>query len=239
MSNRFKDAITNSKLHHLIITQIIETGRAPTISEMATMLETTPKLIKTSLQGLQNYHGVVLHPHNDEVWICHPFSLAPTNFRISSKSGSWYGTCAWCSLGAAGLLGGDIDITTILADTGKPVIISIRNNELCDNEGDLCIHFPIKMVKAWDNVVYTCQCMQLFSCADGIKTWSSRHLPTGPNLSGTVQPLSKCFHFAREWYALHADPNWIKWTTKEAVAIFKRHGLEGNIWEMPESANHF
>ena len=130
MSNKSKDAISNSKLHHLIITQIIETGRAPTISEMATILETTPKLIKISLQNLQSYHGVVLHPHNDEIWICHPFSLAPTIFRISNKSGSWYGTCAWCSLGAAGLLGGDIDIATILADTGKPVIIRIRNNEL-------------------------------------------------------------------------------------------------------------
>ena len=80
----FKIEINNSKLHHLIITSIIKHGRAPTISEMALNYKATTQKIRDALQKLQDYHGVVLHPNSDEIWVCHPFSLAPTNFRITS-----------------------------------------------------------------------------------------------------------------------------------------------------------
>ena len=231
--------INNSILHYFIITSIIKHGRAPSIEEMAKKYDTTTITIKNALHKLQDYHGVVLHPNNDEVWICHPFSLAPTNFRITSDNGSWYGTCAWCSLGASKLLGGNVGITTMLADTGKTVTVKIENNELCNPDKAMCVHFPIKMADAWDNVVYTCQCMQLFSCSNGVKQWAARHLPPGPQLKGSIQPLHKCFKFAREWYGNHADNNWIKWTANEAAAMFQRHGLEGEIWELQLSQGHF
>ena len=127
----------------------------------------------------------------------------------------------------------------MLADTGKLVTLNIQNNDLCDENNELCVHFPVKMADAWSNVVYTCQCMQFFSSADGIKHWTSRHRPPGPQPTGSVQPLQKCFQFAKEWYAHHADPNWVKWTATEAAAMFKRHGLEGEIWELPLTEKHF
>ena len=112
-------SISNSSLHHLIITSIVKHGRAPIISEMAERYQTSISNVIEALHALQDYHGVVLHPNNDEIWVCHPFSLAPTNFHISGENGTWYGTCAWCSLGASKLVGGNVTIKTMLADTGE------------------------------------------------------------------------------------------------------------------------
>ena len=160
-----KKLISNSSLHHLIITSIVKHGRAPIISEMAERYQTSISNVIEALHALQDYHGVVLHPNNDEIWVCHPFSLAPTNFHISGENGTWYGTCAWCSLGASKLVGGNVTIKTMLADTGEFVELKIENNELVDINEDLCVNFPIRMTEAWNNVIYTCQCMQLFSSA--------------------------------------------------------------------------
>ena len=234
-----KIEINNSTLHHLIITSIIKHGRAPTISEMALNYKATTQKIRDALQKLQDYHGVVLHPNSDEIWVCHPFSLAPTNFRITNEDKTWYGTCGWCSFGTAKLLGGNVKIKTMLADTGEVVELNIENNELVNANKEFCVFFPIKMTEAWSNVTYTCQCMQLFSCAKGIQEWSKRHFPPGRELEGSIQPIHKCFEFAKEWYAHHDDPNWIKWTAKDAMEMFKRHGLVGEIWKLPSSQNQF
>ena len=231
--------INNSNLHHLIITSIVNNGRAPIISEIAQKYEMSIDKIKEALHKLQDYHGVVLHPNSDEIWVCHPFSLAPTNFRITVRDKSWYGTCSWCSLGAAKLLGGNVVIQTILADTGEAITLKVENNELVNVDENLCVHFPIKMTEAWNNVIYTCQCMQLFSSAEAIKEWSKRHLPPGQELEGSIQPIHKCFQFAKNWYANHDDPNWTKWTATEAMEMFERHGLVGEIWKLPSTQKQF
>ena len=61
-------------------------------------METLSKILKTNvneiekgLNNLQEYHGVVLHPNKPEVWVIHPFSLAPTNFLVKSGKGIWWG----------------------------------------------------------------------------------------------------------------------------------------------------
>jgi hypothetical protein len=43
----------------------------------------------------------------------------------------------------------------------------------------------------------------------------------------------------REWYARHADPNWQKWTVREAAGIFRRVGLTGEFWKIPVTEGGF
>ncbi|WP_425148341.1 hypothetical protein [Deinococcus sp.] len=47
------------------------------------------------------------------------------------------------------------------------------------------------------------------------------------------------YDFAREWYGQHLNPQWRKWTTDEARAIFQRHGFGGPIWELPSGGERF
>ena len=62
-----------------------------------------------------------------------------------------------------------------------------------------------------------------------VRTWSDRHgIPMG-----AVAPIAQVMDLGREWYPRHADPDWRKWTVREAAEIFRKVGLVGDFWEIP------
>ena len=125
-----------------------------------------------------------------------------------------------------------MSIQSTLGAEGRPVTVRIDNHR---PDAELWVHFPIPMARAWDNVIYTCTTMLLFESEAEIDAWSERHrLPRGD-----ARPLAAVYDFAREWYGQHLSPQWRKWTTDEARAIFRRHGFTGPIWELPRSAERF
>lgn len=225
--------LNHSSLHHYILSQLIEKGHAPKRQQIAEYFGHRLQVIDEALYALQDYHGVVLHPHEPEVWVIHPFATAPTGFLIRSDRGLWWGNCAWCSLGAAALLDENLTITTNLAGYDEQVVIRIDNGQLL-NEG-LFVHFPIPMKQAWDNVMYTCTNMLIFKNELQVDEWSERHqIP-----KGDVQPLAKIWRFARDWYGNHLDPRWKKWTVEEAKALFEKHKLTDPVWDLGDSKERF
>jgi len=225
--------LNHSNLHHHIMKHLVDFGRAPKISEMSATFSVTENQLVQSLQALQAYHGVVLHPKTSEVWVMHPFSTAPTNFWLEAKDGSWWGTCAWCSLGAAALLDRDLTIVTNLGGESKQITIEIKDGQIQNQ--NLFIHFPIPMVKAWDNVIFTCSTMLIFESDNSIEAWCKRH----GMKKGDIQPINKIWDFSKVWYGNHLNPNWSKWTVDEAKEIFQRFELVDPIWHMPSTAGRF
>jgi hypothetical protein len=63
---------------------LVDTGVAPTINDLSENFTTNEFEIKKCLCELQDDHGVVLHPHSNEVWVMHPFSTSPTNYYLKS-----------------------------------------------------------------------------------------------------------------------------------------------------------
>ena len=225
--------ITHSNLHYQIIKGIIDHGFAPSTNDLAEILKSNPEEIIQKLYDLQAYHGVVLHPNEPRIWVIHPFSLAPTNFYVQSKKGSWWGNCAWCSLGVAALLNEDVKITTTLGAETKQIEITIVNGEI--QEKNYFIHFPIPMKNAWNNVIYTCSNMLIFEHEEQINGWSKRHnIP-----KGDVQPIEKIWRFSKKWYGNHLNPNWTKWTIEDAKQIFHEFELSGEIWSLADSKERF
>lgn len=225
--------VTNSNLHYSIIKGIIEKGYAPNLEALAELLEADKNEVVKGLYELQEYHGVVLHPNEPKVWAIHPFSLAPTNFYVKSDKGEWWGNCAWCSLGVAALVGGDIKITTNLGAETKQIEINIIGGEV--QEKDFYIHFPIPMKNAWDNVVYTCSNMLVFENEQQINDWSKKHnIP-----KGDVQPIDNIWRFSKKWYGNHLNPNWTKWTIEDAKKMFVEFNLHGNIWNLGDTVGRF
>ncbi|KZN39745.1 alkylmercury lyase family protein [Pseudoalteromonas luteoviolacea] len=225
--------LNNSTLHFHIMNNLVETGRAPKISQIAQAFERSPDDVISALKALQEIHGVVLHPHSSEIWVMHPFSTAPTNFYIQSGDKSWWGNCAWCALGAAFLLNKDLSITTTLGAEGQQVVIEVKNGKL--EPSNLYVHFPIPMQAAWDNVIYTCSTMLLFESQTQIDDWCYRHEIE----KGDVQPIEHIWEFAKVWYGNHLNPAWKKWTISEAKAIFKRFNLHHEIWSLPDENKRF
>ena len=81
--------ITNSILHYTILKHVIDKGFAPEVQDLSQILNSNNSEVKAALYILQEYHGVVLHPGKPKIWAIHPFSLAPTNFIVKTKSGKF------------------------------------------------------------------------------------------------------------------------------------------------------
>ena len=225
--------IDNGKLHGEILKHIIKFGYAPDCEEISRIFGCDRDVTVKSLISLQENHGVVLHPNEVKIWVIHPFSLAPTNFVVRSKRGIWWGNCAWCSLGAAAILNEDVRITTNIGAHEQQVVLTISNGKLAND--DLYVHFPISMKKAWDNVIFTCSNMLIFRNEMQIDEWTKRHnIP-----KGDVQPIQKIWNFSKVWYGNHLNPDWKKWTTKEAKEIFEKYELKGNTWDLDVSGARF
>lgn len=225
--------LNNSSLHHCMVKHIIDVGRAPSIVELSRTFNASVGDVQNALIALQEYHGVVLHPVSLEVWVMHPFSMAPTNFWIEAEDGGWWGNCAWCSLGAAALLDRDLTITTSLGGESKRVIIDIRNGQISNK--DLYIHFPIPMSKAWENVTYTCSTMLMFESESDIADWCRRH---GMSI-GDIQPMENVWEFSKVWYGNHLNRHWVKWSVNQAREMFARFNLDHSIWHLPSDKGRF
>lgn len=226
-------SLTHGVLHAAIGRHFIDRGTAPSIAELSRQFALDDAVVSEALRALADYHGVVLHPTSGEIWAMHPFSAAPTLFWVESEGRGWWGNCAWCSLGIVALLGADARITTRLGGEASTVTVQIANGAV--TTPDYVVHFPIPMTQAWDNVMYTCSCMLLFESSAAVDRWCARHaIPRGD-----VQPLSNVWAFAQAWYGRHLDPDWTKWTTEEARALFGRFGLTGPTWALPVTPERF
>ena len=225
--------ITHGLLHSTIARHFVDHGTAPSIAQLSAQLRCDAAAVAEALQALAAYHGVVLHPVSGEIWAMHPFSAAPTAFWVESGGRGWWGNCAWCALGIVALLNADATITTTLGGESAQVVLDIRAGVVAP--GDWCVHFPIPMTRAWDNVTYTCSTMLVFESEAAVDAWCARHaMPRGD-----VQSLATVWAFARAWYGRHLDPAWTKWTTDEARALFDQFGLTGPIWALPATADRF
>jgi hypothetical protein len=225
--------VTNSNLHYSIIKGIIDNGFAPNVDDLSTLLIATESEIIEGLNNLQDYHGVVLHPNEPKIWVIHPFSLAPTNFYVTSRKGEWWGNCAWCSLGIAALLKDDVKITTTIGAETKQTEINIINGEIQDK--NYFIHFPIPMKNAWDNVIYTCSNMLIFENEKQIDGWTKKHnIP-----KGDIQTIENVWNFSKKWYGNHLNPDWTKWTIEEAKEMFRKFELKDRIWLLEDSKERF
>lgn len=225
--------LTNSSLHFVIIDTFLQKGFAPKLDELSERFDVDSQRMREALRELQDYHGVVLHPHNDEIWVAHPFSTVPTGFLVSSGEREWWGNCAWCSLGLAALADSPVTIRTAPGFDRRTIELTIEDGEL--DRHDFVVHFPTPMARAWDNVIATCTTMLVFDDEAHVEEWCEKH---GKD-KGDVQPIQKVWEFAREWYGKHADPDWKKPSAREAAEIFARHGLSGPIWSLPEQDGHF
>lgn len=223
----------HSSLHAFIISSFLEKQRAPTVDEVAAHFGSDSATARQGLRALAEYHGAVLHPKSDEVWIAHPFSAAPTTCTVSSGDRTWWGNCAWCSLGVMHLAGGTSTFRTRIGAIGDEVTLTARDGKLVDT--DFVIHFPVPMRNVWDNVVYTCSVQLLFRTEAEVDEWcASRGIA-----KGDVRPIQQIWDFAAEWYGRHADADWTKWSLHEAMEIFARHQLDGEIWAIGDGAGRF
>lgn len=223
----------SSQLHYELIRGLVETGAIPSRDALKAALRCSAPELNTTFEELADLHGVVLHPSSHDVWVIHPFSLAPTTFLVQCEERKWWGNCAWCSLGIAVLAGKRCTITTTLGAEGQQVRLTVEDGRV--DRDDLVVHFPIPMTAAWDNVIYTCSTMLLFKDGKQADEWSARHrIPRGD-----VQPVARVLELSKRWYGEHLSPNWTKKSVADARALFAELGFTHPVWHLPSQEGRF
>jgi len=54
--------LSHASLHHFILAEIVEKGRAPRLKEISLRFQVGDNEAEEALEALQEYHGVVLQP---------------------------------------------------------------------------------------------------------------------------------------------------------------------------------
>jgi hypothetical protein len=132
--------------------RFLETGRAPSIVELALHLKAPAPAIEEALEALEAERALVLAPTTTALWMAHPFSAVPTDHRVSSGGRVWWANCAWDAFGVVSLLHRDADIRSRCGCCGDAITLTARDG-IVNGEG--IIHFAVAPRRFWDNVAYT------------------------------------------------------------------------------------
>ena len=219
--------LTPERLHYLLMQQVIETGHAPQLKNLAALAGTSEQETASCLTALAAMHGVILEPSSLQIWSLHPFALMPTAFWVTAGGRGWWGNCAWCSLGIGSALGRDFSVQTLSGADGKALKFDVASGKISDAE--VLMHFPYPPARWWDNPYCPCGNILFFSSESEIDQWCTRHgRPRGSILSSETS-----LALAQLWFGDYASPEWRRKTAQQALTIFSQLQLDSTFWSIP------
>jgi hypothetical protein len=133
--------------------RFIESGRPPTVQELAGALNLTFEKVEKAYHRLDEGHALVLKPGTLDLWMAMPLSAVPTDFRVSVAGQSWWANCAWDALGIPAMLGRDALIETHCPGCDDPVTFKVINGGLEQDPG--VVHFALPVAKWWEDIGFT------------------------------------------------------------------------------------
>src|SRR5262245_1860004 len=98
------DLDRNVRLH--VYRSFAETGGPPTAEDTAQALEISTGEAQDAYRRLADERALVLAPGTLNVWMANPLSAYPTDFRVETPRGSYFGNCIWDAFGVVAMLGG-------------------------------------------------------------------------------------------------------------------------------------
>jgi hypothetical protein len=145
-----------TSVHALVRVQIyrhlMATGRAPSPAEAAAGLGRETGEIEQAYRDLAESRVITFAPGTRAIWMAHPFSAAPTPYRVTSEGISYWANCAWDALGIAAMLGRDTECLCRCPDCEGQVDLSVKGGALAQ---DGIIHFVVPPRSFWENVAFT------------------------------------------------------------------------------------
>jgi hypothetical protein len=216
----------DNRLRRQVYQHFIDTGRAPTMLDLATKLDIAAEDIKRSCQRLSEQQSLLVKPGGCDIWMAMPFSGAPTPHRVRIGDREWYAVSAWDALGIPVMMKSDALIQTACGDCGRSLEIEISRNKIA--EASHLFHFAVPVRDWWDNILYTSSTMSLFDSDAHIANWCTKH---GVE-KGVVMTLKDGWKFARAWFEDRLDPDWRWKSSGEIREMFASLGLTDEFWRM-------
>ena len=141
------------QLRRLTYALLVQHGRSPTLSEVASAAGWTPAAVEAGWRRLHDAHALVLSPGRAEIRMANPFSGVPTAHRVFADDRWWYANCAWDAFGVCAALHADGRIETSCPDCGEPIAVDVRDAQPSDES--LLFHCLVPAVHWWDDIAFT------------------------------------------------------------------------------------
>ncbi len=132
---------------------IVETTTAPTVAEVAKVLDSSVDEVKEAFNKLCEKRLLVLEDDSDKIRMAPPFSGVETPLRVKVGRKSYFANCVWDALGVAAALHDDGDVATTCGDCGEAMSLEVRDGAPLPQ--DCAIHFAVPAAHWWDDIVYT------------------------------------------------------------------------------------
>jgi len=132
---------------------IVETTKAPTVAEVAKVLDSSVDEVREAFNKLCEKRLLVLEADSDKIRMAPPFSGVETLFRVKVGRKSYFANCVWDALGVAAALHDDGDVATTCGDCGEAMSLEVRDGAPLPQ--DCAIHFAVPAAHWWDDIVYT------------------------------------------------------------------------------------
>ena len=142
------------RIRNQLYASFVRDGKASSVGEAAEALDLPAAEVSDAYWRLHDAHALVLQPDRNEIRMLNPFSAVETTYRVEAGGRSWFGNCAWDSLGIPGALHGDGRIEAACPDCGETLELEVRDGELVRGR-ELLVHFVVPARRWWDDIVFT------------------------------------------------------------------------------------
>jgi len=126
-------------------------GAPPPVAAIAATEGVTSVAVRASLERLAAEREVVLGSGDPGVWMAHPFSGVPTDYRVTIGDQQWFANCAWDGLAILSLLGNGT-VSTVSPLDGAEWASDVVDGRV---EPDGFVYFPVPARAFWDDIGYT------------------------------------------------------------------------------------
>lgn len=210
---------------------VIASGQAPDALQTARALGAPADDVRAAYARLARRRLVSVEPELGALVALQPFSLVPTPFLVETAARAYFGSCAWCALGIAALLGCDARVRTGCGHCNAPLELSVAAGRLTRAEG--IVHFALPAARWFDDLVFACKTILSFRAEAHVDAWcASWRQPRGELLAP-----QDVWTLAREFYSPERlQPDWRPPNSAASEAALARCGLTSAFWRFPARA---
>lgn len=147
-------AMSDAALRTFVYDHIIVGGTVPTSAEIGAHFDLGAPAVHERLSSLRIGKTILVHPATREIWMAGPFSAAPSQYKLSDGTTTWYANCAWDMLGVAMLVNRPMIAETHCTDCGERVAVEC-DPEHPPSECQAIVHFLVPARRWYDDIGFT------------------------------------------------------------------------------------
>ena len=203
-------------------------GKIPTIAAVAAEMGKDVAAIDAAFARM--IEDRVFRPRKDshEIYAYSPFCVGPTDFFVTTGGRIWFAIDAWDALGVPAALSESGVIETHCADCGESLVVDVDADGATELQTWTVMQVGVPARDFWKDIAYTESTINLFKSEEHAERWRDKHKPP----ASAFLPIEQATALAHEWYKNKLDPDWRRYTTEEAEAIFDELALDPEFWRL-------